>query len=208
MESKNKILEGAESLFMKYGFKSITMDDIARELGISKKTLYQYFEDKNDLVNQTIQAHIDNDAFVCNRIMEEGYDPIEFMFEMSKSVTKNQRKINVAVLFDLRKYFKSAWDKMEKFRLEFILKNILNNISKGQELGLYRTDINALLIAKLYVHNVEFLMTPELYQDVSSDFHYIHLESLKYHLRGICTDKGLKKLNKITENQTNNNNTK
>ncbi|MES2655862.1 MAG: TetR/AcrR family transcriptional regulator [Bacteroidota bacterium] len=204
MESKNKILEGAESLFMKYGFKSITMDDIARELGISKKTLYQYFEDKNDLVNQTIQAHIDNDAVVCNRIIEEGYDPIEFMFEMSKSITKNQRKVNVAVLFDLRKYFKSAWDKMEKFRLEYILKNILSNISKGQELGLYRTDINEVLIAKLYVHNIEFVMTPELYQDISTDFHYIHLESLKYHLRGICTDKGLKKLNKITENQNNN----
>ncbi len=204
MESKNKILEGAESLFMKYGFKSITMDDIARELGISKKTLYQYFEDKNDLVNQTIQAHIDNDAFVCNRIIEEGYDPIEFMFEMSKSITKNQRKVNVAVLFDLRKYFKSAWDKMEKFRLEFVLKNILSNISKGQELGLYRTDINELLIAKLYVHNIELVMTPELYQDISSDFHYIHMECLKYHLRGICTDKGLKKLNKIIENQNNN----
>lgn len=201
MEPKQKILAEAEALFMKYGFKSITMDDIARELGISKKTLYQYFEDKNDLVNQAIENHIHCDKQNCCKILEENFDPIEFLFEMSKSITDKHRKVNVAVLFDLKKYFKPAWDKMENFKSVFINEQMLANIINGKELGLYRDDINTELAAKLYVHSVEFMMRPELYQEISTDFFYIHQEIIKYHLRAICTEKGLKKLNKIIENQ-------
>lgn len=200
LEPKEKILAGAEALFMKYGFKSITMDDIARELGISKKTLYQFFEDKNDLVNQAIENHIHCDKLNCNKISEGNFDPIEFLFELSKSITENIRKVNVAVLFDLKKYFKAAWDKMENFKSEFIKEQMLANILKGKELGLYRDDINTELAAKLYVHSVEFMMRPELYQEISTDFYFIHQEIIKYHLRAICTEKGLKKLNKILEN--------
>jgi AcrR family transcriptional regulator len=201
LETKHKILAEAEALFMKYGFKSITMDDIARELGISKKTLYQFFEDKNDLVNQAIENHIYCDKKNCTRILKENFDPIEFLFEMSRSITDNHRKVNVAVLFDLKKYFKSAWDKMEKFKYEFIKEQMLANIINGKQLGLYKEDVNTELVAKLYVHSVDFMMTPELYQDISTDFYFIHQEIIKYHLRAICTEKGLKKLNNILENQ-------
>lgn len=201
MEPKNKILFGAEALFMKYGFKSITMDDISRELGISKKTLYQYFEDKNDLVNQTITNHIQVDEQNCCKILDGCFDPIEYLFEISKSITSNHRKVNVAVLFDLKKYFKPAWEKLENFKSDFINKQMIENISKGIELGLYRNDINIALTAKFYVHNIDFMMKPELYQEISTDFYFIHQEMIKYFLRGICTDKGLKKLNKILENQ-------
>ncbi len=204
MEPKEKILAGAEALFMKYGFKSITMDDIARELGISKKTLYQFFEDKNDLVNQAIENHIQCDKQNCGKLLDGHFDPIEFLFEISKSITTNHRKVNVAVLFDLKKYFKPAWDKLENFKSDFINSQMLHNINKGKELGLYREDVNTELAAKLYVHSVEFMMRPDLYQEISTDFQFIHQEIIKYHLRAICTDKGLKKLNKIIENQQNN----
>ena len=201
MEPKQKILAEAEALFMKYGFKSITMDDIARELSISKKTLYQYFVDKNDLVNHAIENHILCDKEICCKILNEHFDPIEFLFEMSKSITENHRKVNVAVLFDLKKYFKPAWDKLENFKSVFINEQMLANITKGKELGLYREDINTELAAKLYAHSVEFMMRPDLYQNISTDFHFIHQEIIKYQLRAICTDKGLKKLNKILDNQ-------
>jgi AcrR family transcriptional regulator len=204
MEPKDKILLGANGLFMKYGFKSITMDDIARELGVSKKTLYQFFEDKNDLVNQTIDFHIESDMQICCSIENEGHDPIEFMLEMSKSITEKHRKVNVSVLFDLRKYFKAAWDKFDNFKSNFIYTQMLNNINKGKELGLYRQDIVSELIAKLYVHSIDFMMKPELYQEISTDFQYIHQEILRHHLRGICTEKGLKRIDKLIENQHNN----
>lgn len=205
MEGKDKILTGAEALFMKYGFKSITMDDIARELGISKKTLYQFFEDKNDLVNQTIESHINCDIENCRLVKNGEHDPIEFLFEISKSITENHRKVNVSVLFDLRKYFKNAWDKLEKFKSDFIFNQMVENIDSGKELGLYRQNLNSDLIAKLYVHNIEFMLRPELYQEITNDFYLIHQEIIKYHLHGICTEKGLKKLNKIIENQHINN---
>jgi len=201
MEAKDKILLGVEALFMKYGFKSITMDDIARELGVSKKTLYQFFEDKNDLVNQTIEAHINFDKLHCIKIKESGIDSIEFLFEMSKSLTENHRKVNVAVLFDLRKYFKPAWEKLEQFKSDFIRQQMIMNIEDGKEQGIYRLDVNTELMARLYVHSIEFMLKPELYQDISTDFYFIHQEMIKYFLRGICSEKGMKKLNKLTENQ-------
>jgi len=201
LEIKQKILTEAEALFMKYGFKSITMDDIARELGISKKTLYQCFEDKNDLVNQAVENHIICDKENCVKILNENFDPIEFLFEMSKSITDNHRRMNVSVLFDLKKYFKQAWDKLESFKSVFINEQMLTNITKGKELGLYKEDINTELAAKLYAHSVEFMMRPELYQNISTDFHFIQQEIIKYHLRAICNEKGLKRLNKILENQ-------
>jgi AcrR family transcriptional regulator len=201
MEAKDKILLGAEALFMKYGFKSITMDDIARELGVSKKTLYQFFEDKNDLVNQTIEAHINFDKLHCIKIKESGIDSIEFLFEMSKSLTENHRKVNVAILFDLRKYFKPAWEKLEQFKSDFIRQQMIMNIEDGKEQGIYRLDVNTELMARLYVHSIEFILKPELYQDISTDFYFIHQEMIKYFLRGICSEKGMKKLNKLTENQ-------
>jgi len=204
MEPKDKILQGAESLFLKYGFKSITMDDIARELGVSKKTLYQYFEDKNDLVNQVIEAHINFDMQNCNKLIDSGCDPVAFLIEVSKSITENHRKANVSVLFDLKKYFKPSWERLEKFKSEFIYNQMVTNIRQGKELGLYRNEINTELTAKLYVHSVEFMMRPELYQEIITDFHLMHFEIVKYHLRAICTEKGLKKLEKLIENQHNN----
>lgn len=200
LDTKEKILQGAEDLFMKYGFKSVTMDDVSRELGVSKKTLYQYFEDKNDLVNQCVEQHIRLETESCSMVMDSSKDPIDFMLEISKSFANNQRKVNVGVLFDLKKYFKTAWEKLEQFRTVFILQNIKTNIIAGQEQGLYRNDINHELIARLYVHLVEFMLRPELYAGITINFTELHKELIQYHLRAMCTDKGLKKLNKSLEN--------
>jgi hypothetical protein len=82
---------------------------------------------------------------------------------------------------------------------------MVENINSGKELGLYRQNLNSELIAKLYVNNIEFMMRPELYQEITNDFYLIYREIIKYHLHGICTEKGLKKLNKIIENQHINN---
>ena len=117
---KIKILREAETLFMKYGFKSITMDDMSRELGISKKTLYQYFEDKNDLVNQTVKQHLEDQMDECKTLEERKNDPITFMLNITDSVSSKRRQINPGVLFDLKKYFKPAWDKLHDFKTNYI----------------------------------------------------------------------------------------
>ncbi len=184
---KIKILRGAETLFMKYGFKSITMDDVSRELGISKKTLYQYFEDKNDLVKQTVQQHLEDQKASCNNIETQKLDPITYMLNISDSVSVQLRQINPGVLFDLRKYFKTSWDSFIEFKTSFIYKNVLHNLETGQSKGYYHKDIDIKLIASLYVHLIDFLVSPVEFQDEHKNFKEMHFEIMNYHLRALCT---------------------
>ena len=188
---KNKILNGAEGLFLKYGFKSITMDDIARELGISKKTLYQFFEDKTSLVDQTVVRHICAEEAECFKICQQIDNPVEFMLMITDSFSDLKKQINQSILYDLKKYFKSTWQKVNQFRIEFIYKHVLDNIVEGKLKGYYHQDLDEALTAKFYIHLVDFMMNPDYYQTDNFDFKTVHSEMMRYHLRSICTEKGM-----------------
>ncbi len=194
-ENKNKVLLGASNLFLKFGFKSITMDDIARELGISKKTLYQHFSDKNELVEQAIDAHLNEEKVACTNICKEQENPIDFMLNISETLSDRKKQINPSIIFDLKKYFKPCWDKLNKFRVEFIYNEILKNVKRGKASGWYREDVNEELIAKFYIHLVDLLINPDNNLDHNYNMKELQFEMMKYHLRGICTDKGLKYFN-------------
>ncbi len=197
---KNKILVGSECLFLKYGFKSITMDDIARELGISKKTLYQFFDDKNSLVDQTVIRHISQEECVCNDLFSKIENPIDYMLQITDSFGDIKKQINQSVLYDLKKYFKATWEKLNDFRIGFVYNQVLQNLIKGKEQGYYINNLNEKLVTKFYIHLVDFMLNPDNYQDENLDFKTVHKEMVKYHLHAICTEKGLKYLRKkITE---------
>jgi len=192
---KIKILREAETLFMKFGFKSITMDDISRELGISKKTLYQYFEDKNDLVSHAMHQHLEDQKVSCSLLDSKKLDPITYMLNISDSVSTQMRQLSPGVIYDLKKYFKPVWDTFLEFKTSFIYQNVLKNLEFGQSKGFYHKDIDLKLIAALYVHLIDFLVSPSEYSNEHKNFRELHFEIMKYHLRAICTEKGIKILN-------------
>ncbi len=199
-EIKYKILKEAQVLFMRYGFKSITMDDIARELSISKKTLYHYFTDKNDLVNQVVESHLDTEKEFCNSLANSEKDPIAYLLSISNNFSSESKQINPAVLYDLRKYFKEAWDKIAQYSQEFIYGQVMNNLIIGKEKGLYRKDLNEKIIALYYVNMMQFMVNPENYSKEDRNINSVHKELMRYHLHGILTDKGLKQLDKLLNN--------
>lgn len=197
-ENKNKVLLGASNLFLKFGFKSITMDDVARELGISKKTLYQHFADKNELVDQAIEAHLSEEKEACTNLSREHENPIDLMLSISETLSDRKKQINQSIIFDLKKYFKPCWDKLNRFRVEFIYNEILKNIKSGKSSGWYREDVNEELVAKFYIHLVDLLINPDNNLEDKFNLKELQSEMMKYHLRGICTEKGLKYLNDQT----------
>lgn len=203
-EVKTKILNGAETLFLRYGFKSITMDDIARELGLSKKTLYQFFEDKTKLVDETVSRHIQQEINFCTGLCNSIKNPIEYMLTLTDSFGELKKQINQTILFDLKKYFKPSWDKLNNFRVEFIYNEVLNNLKTGKQEGLYHAEINEEITAIFYIHLVDFLLNPDNNKNSKHDFKVLHSEMMRYHLRSICTDKGLKLLKKHPLFQNNN----
>lgn len=190
-EIKDKILTEAELLFMRYGFKSITMDDVARELGVSKKTLYQFFSDKNDLVNQCVEHYLETMNTMCCSVVEnKELDAISVMLQISEQMNAMIRQINPSSMFDLKKYFKPAWDKLEADRRSFIKRVIQDNILLGVKKGLYRKDLDAETVSRIYIYLVGFLTNPDNYDQEGMDIKEMHLEIVKYHLRSISTAKG------------------
>ncbi|MDP1725845.1 MAG: TetR/AcrR family transcriptional regulator [Bacteroidota bacterium] len=195
-ENKNKILAGAESLFLKYGFKNITMDDIARELGVSKKTLYQFFDDKSSLVDQTVSRHIEHEECACRNLRNQISNPIDYMLMITDTFGDLKKQINQSILYDLKKYFKSTWEKLNQFRIDFIYSQVLDNLKKGKEMGLYHENLNENLVARFYIHLIDFMLNPDNYHGENTDFKTVHTEMVNYHLRSICTPKGATYLKK------------
>ena len=193
-EVRNKIISTAEVLFLKFGFKRVTMDDISNELGMSKKTIYQFFSDKNNLVSETVLRHISMEKNACDCLLHQQENPVAFMLAITDTFGDLKKQINPSVLYDLKKYFKESWDILNKFRVEFIFNQILQNLKEGRDKGFYHSNFDEVLIARFYIHLVDIMINPENYALEKFDFKTIHSEMMKYHLRAICTEKGLKYL--------------
>jgi AcrR family transcriptional regulator len=195
-EELKNILSKARDLYMKYGIKSITMDDVARELSISKKTLYQYVADKDDLVGKFIDNEIairQEEICKCFRI---GLNAVEELFEISLFMNKMMRDQNPATDYDLKKYYPQHFQKTVNARREGVYNYILINLKKGIKEGLYRKEMNKEVIAKLYLWRIENSQISELFSVEEFSSIKLFVELLNYHVRGIATEKGIVELEK------------
>lgn len=199
------ILLKVRELYMTYGIKSITMDDVARELCVSKKTLYQYVKDKDDLVGKFIDNEIDiRQEEICN-CFRTGLNAIEELFEISIFMNKIMRNQNPATEYDLKKYYPEHYQKIVKTRREGIYSYILINLKNGKKEGLYRDELNNEIIAKLYLSRSESIHTSDMFTIEEFTSRELFMELIKYHVRGIATQKGISVLEqKIKELETNN----
>jgi AcrR family transcriptional regulator len=154
-EELKNLLAKVRCLYMKYGIKSVTMDDVARELGISKKTLYQYVTDKNDLVKKVVEMELSERAEDFSLMSCPGLNAIEEIFEVHKLVRQMLKDYNPSTEYDLRKYYPDLFTQVIKVRRERIYNNILANLTKGKTEGLYRKELDNEIIAKLQLSRVE-----------------------------------------------------
>jgi len=183
-------------LYLKYGIKSITMDDIARELGISKKTLYQYVIDKDDLVGKFIDNEIALRQEEICKCFKIGFNAIEELFEISIFMNKLMRDQNPATDHDLKKYYPQHFQKTVKARREGIYNYILLNLKKGINEGLYRKELDREVIAKLYLWRAENIDLNDMFTVEEFTSIKLFVELLTYHVRGIATEKGIVVLDK------------
>ena len=200
-EIKNNILHRAEGLFLKYGVKSVTMDDIARELAVSKKTLYQFFENKNDLLEQVAEHNFSNDLFQIEEIKRLSTDALDEMMRIARHILSELARIQSPTMFyDLQKYHRELWLKFEKHNDETVFQHIKNNIERGVSEGLYRTDLDADIIAKIYVNNMNLIIMDSHAMQTREDRTRLFRQTFSYHTHGIATPRGLELLEKrLTE---------
>jgi len=203
-ELKN-ILERVRLLYNKYGIKSITMDDVARELGISKKTLYQYVVDKTDLVQKTMQLGYEKHQCEFDAVFCCDKNAIEELIDMHRLVNGTMKEFNPSTDYDLRKYYPEIFRQIQEMRKQRMYQNVLSNLKKGKEQGIYRKELNESVIAKLTIIRIFQMLDNEtvtLTEFTSPEF---FTEVLIYHIRGIANEKGLnileQNIHKLIEKQ-------
>jgi TetR/AcrR family transcriptional regulator, cholesterol catabolism regulator len=206
IDELKKILVKARELYMKYGIKSITMDDVAHEMGISKKTLYQYVTDKDDLVGKFIENELSQRQDELFRCFQISFNAIEELFEISIFMNKLMRDQNPATEHDLKKYYPHHHQRIVETRRERMYNYILLNLRKGKKEGLYREDMDEVVIAKLYLSRTENIHFNELFTVEEFTSLKLFTELITYHVRGIATPKGIEILDKkLKELETKNN---
>ena len=181
------------------------MDDIARDIGVSKKTIYKHYSDKKELVLKVIEADHKNEMEACARCYESDKNAVQKMIDISRHISNQHKDINLTVVYDVQKYYPEAWSMMEQFQTKFIQEAIGRNITEGKDEGLYRADLNVSMTASMYGTLIRGMMQQLASKENNYDFRTLHMQMVSYHLHGICTTEGrtyLKQhINEITKEQ-------
>jgi AcrR family transcriptional regulator len=200
---RNRILIASEELFMRYGFKSITMDEISRHLGVSKKTLYQYFEDKDDIVCQCIENHLNCEKGDYSKILEYAENPIHELLMEIQQFKMLTNTLHPSALFELRKYHPKAWQIFQEHKENWIIKSVTDNLKKGIAMGLYRAEIEPEVLARLRVEEVYIGFDPNIFPNGSFQLKTIQLQFIEHFLYGILTDAGRQSLQQLLQKYEN-----
>lgn len=190
METRQRILDVATEQFARFGVRTITMEDLARQVGISKKTIYQEFEDKKDLVKEVFARILEEDRRRLAFIAEQGDGVIEHLVQTSKIMRERLTSINPLVILEVQKYFPEAWKIFESFKEETIQTDLVKVLEKGKELGYFRKEIDSKVLAKVRISQITSAFDPRSFADVEYNLVEEQMIILDHFLHGIFTEKG------------------
>jgi AcrR family transcriptional regulator len=177
---------------MKYGIRSVSMDDICRELGISKKTLYQYFGNKSELVRHVLEQSFTDFNERITLAEHSDNNAIDDLLELSRVIDEHIKEVNLSISFDLQKYYPEIHREYLEKKRNFTSHYLRKNIEKGIREKYYRPDLNVDVIAKLYMQKIEDLHDPNFYDGDDIPFAEVFHVMFENHIRGIANEKGVK----------------
>lgn len=187
---KEKILLAADELFIKYGVKSVTMDDIARELSISKKTIYQFYKDKNEIVKEFTLKQCESRMEDFCKIPGESKNSIEALIMTSRCIRENIVELNPSLLMDIQKYYADAWQTFEEFKRNVFYKSIQDTINRGIEEGYFREDINPEILSIMRMQQVQDCFDSRIYSRDKFSFKQVQIQLLDHFMHGLLTSEG------------------
>lgn len=196
---KQRLLGAAHDLFMKYGIRSVSMDDIAKHLSISKKTIYQEYKDKDELVHELLQVKLKEDKEEFHALEKRSENTVDEILNLMKHMGKVIGQVNPAVFYDLQKYHPETWKLFKDFKEDFILKMVECTLTRGIRQGLIRPEINVKIISKMRMEQIEMGFNPSLFPPDKFQLVDVQLSMIDHFLYGICTMKGHKLINKYKQ---------
>jgi len=193
---KKDLLEHAHKLFMRFGIKSMTMDDVATQLRVSKKTLYEHFTDKNDLVEQVVAGVCKHHRTSIDAICVRGLNAIDENHEITKFIVGQIGGVHPSVQFDLQKYHPKAWSILDETERTDIYRCVSQNLAKGVKESLYRDDLDVEVITRLYIARMDATWDGHVFPPEKFNISDVLWKHFEYHIRGIASKKGLDYLEK------------
>ena len=191
-EISERIRQKAHDLFMQFGLRSVSMDDIANNLGISKKTIYQYYADKDELVDAVIAGVINHNQQCCELDQSRADNAVHEIFLAMEFMMEIFRSMNPSLIHDLQKYHPATFQKFQKHKNDYLFTLIKQNIQRGIREELYRSDIKVDIMARFRVNSVMLPFAAEFHSTVKASLGTIEEEIAVHFLFGLVSQKGYK----------------
>jgi AcrR family transcriptional regulator len=200
LDVKQYIIAESDKLFCQYGFKSVTMDDIAKQLGMSKKTIYTHFADKNEIVNIVIDQRLNSNKDFIQETIRRSDNAVHEIFLALTNMKEQLSDINPSLFYDLQKYHPQAWLYFKDFREKYLFKTIHDNLKRGIAESYFRKDIKADILTQMRLEQMDLIFSnSSSYTNGKYGIAYVMAELTEHFLYGICTLKGHKLINKYKE---------
>ena len=189
---KERILLKAHELFMRYGVRSVSMDDIAAQLGMSKKTVYQYYTDKEELVDAVLSAVLEKNRAECFRDRESAENAVHEIFQAFDMVQDMFSNMNPSIVFDLEKYHPDVYKKVKHHKNVFMYEVIKQNMERGIKEEVYRPEIDVDVLTRFRIESMMLPFNSEIFPTNRTHLVEIQQEILEHFLYGLATAKGQK----------------
>jgi len=205
MEIPERIRQKAHDLIMQYGIRSVSMDDIATALGMSKKTIYQYYADKDELVDAVIEDKLEENKTFCKAQRTSANDPVHEAYLAIEMLQEMLQNMNPAVLYDMEKFHPRSFQKFQQFKYNFLYEVLTDNIERGIAAGIYREDINVDIVVKARLENMLLAFNQQLFPKSKYRMVDVEIELTELFLFGLASPKGHKLISKYHEDRLKNN---
>lgn len=200
MELKEYIISESDKLFCQFGFKSVTMDDIARHLGMSKRTIYTHFSDKNEIVNIVIEIKLNSQKCLIRANVDTAENAVHEVFFAVTNMKELLSNMNPTLFYDLQKYHPQAWIYFKEFREKHLYSTIYDNLIRGMKEGYYREDIKPDILTQMRLEQIDLIFNNSSEYTIGKyGIAQVMAELTEHFLYGICTLKGHKLINKYKE---------
>ena len=198
-----EVVAAASARFMRVGFKSVTMDDIAREIGRSKKTLYTVVSNKQELIDLVLDADMECDDRAVEQAIAESTDAIDEMLRIAAYFTESLSAMSPGAIYDLQKYYRPSWERLDAHHNDKMIEHVRANLRRGQSEGLYRLDMDRELIAHLFVNSPNVIFDPDRQLLTPERSPTMLHQWMLYHLLGVCSPAGRERLTDYLERKPN-----
>ena len=203
METNERILLKACELFRRFGIRAVTLDEIAKNLGISKKTIYQFFKDKDALVDAVMMTEFECNYQDCMNCSAKAKNAVDEIFMLMQNMDEDFRNLNPIIIFDMKKFHFKTFEKFQTHMHQNLMQMVAANLKRGITEGYYRDNLDIEIVSRFRMSSTWLLFDPEVFPSQKFELSKVFKEVLELFLHGLVNPKGYKLIEKYKEQHAN-----